>query len=86
MIVTMPVVHGLEEKVEAVAEGRSSVEELRLWLGERVQAVADANNAHVTELSDRAWILVAEWLDGLRDESSVRCELSEALAELAPRL
>ena len=77
----MQIAQQLIEAVTAFVEGRIALSELQLWLAERVQAIADLNDPHTTELSHELWILVGEWLDGLRDEPDVRAELAEFLAE-----
>jgi hypothetical protein len=81
----MTVAQELPDCVAAFVEGRITLPDLQVWLSERVQAIADANDPRTTELSDEVWILVAEWLDCLRDESSVRAELTEFLAQRGSR-
>ncbi|HYU20567.1 MAG TPA: hypothetical protein VEQ11_17895 [Chloroflexota bacterium] len=80
----MRVAQGLLERVIAFVEGRISLPEFQLWLAERVQRIADESDPHAAQWSDRAWILVGEWLDGLRDEPGVRAELKEFLGRQAP--
>ena len=78
------IAQALPEQVAAFIEGRASLSELQLWLAEYDQVIADADDARAAALSDYAWIFIGEWLDGLRDESSVRAELSQILAHQPP--
>jgi hypothetical protein len=80
----MRIAQALPEQVTAFIEGRISLSELQLWLAEYDQAIADANDPGAAELSDHAWIFIGEWLDGLRDEPSVRVEMSQVLAHQPP--
>jgi hypothetical protein len=79
----MKIAHELRERTAAFVDGRMSLPDLQLWLAEHIQAIADADDPHMTEWSDRAWILIGELLDGLRDEPSVRADLEEFLAPRA---
>ena len=79
----MNVAQELLDCATAFIEGRIALPELQLWLAGHVQVIADANDPRVTEFSHEAWILIGEWLDGLRDEPSVRAELREFLAQRA---
>lgn len=79
----MKIAQELRECVLGFVEGRISLPDLQLWLAGHVQAIADAPDLHAEALNDEAWILIAEWLDSLRDERSVRAELQEFLASHA---
>jgi hypothetical protein len=79
----MSVGQELLDTIAAFIEGRIALSDLQLWLAGHVQIVADAGDPDATELSDRAWIVVAEWLDGFRDEPNARAELAAFLRQRA---
>ncbi len=72
-------------RVTAFIEDRIPLSELQLWLAGRDQALADTEDPDSKELSDLLWIFIGEWLDCVRDESSVRAELIKVLAQQAAR-
>lgn len=81
----MKIAQELRERTAAFVDGRMSLPALQRWLAEHVQEIADVDDPQTTEWSDRAWILIGEWLDGFRDEPSVRAELAEFLAQRSAR-
>ena len=69
----------LREQARAYVECRSPLAELRSWLADHVQEIADAHDTALDELDGRLWSLISEFDLGHRDEASIRAELSKAL-------
>jgi hypothetical protein len=66
----------LEEVLQAFLDRRVTLDDLHGWLADRVQAVADANDATLGELVNRLWLLVIEFDEGHRSEELVREEIA----------
>ncbi len=81
----MNLTHALQDMLSAYLEGRMTLEQLRLWLAERVQVLADAGDSEATRLADQVWILLSEFDYGHRDEADVRAELQRELATVHTR-
>lgn len=76
----MNLTHELQDVLTAYLDGRMTLEQLRMWLAERVQLLADAGDASATHLADQVWIVLSEFDYGHRDEAEVRAELGRELA------
>ena len=70
----------VQEQIVAYLESRNSLDDLHYWLADHVQEIADVGDCEGRELADRAWILIAEFDAGHRDEDGVR----DALTDLPP--
>jgi hypothetical protein len=70
----------LQEEIRAYLSGRVTLDGLREWLDERMQAIEDADDDALDGLADRAWTLFAELDYGHRDELEVRRELLASLS------
>jgi hypothetical protein len=77
----MKVAQELFERTNAFVEGRVALPELYFWLAGNVQAISDANDPQVTELSDELWAVIGEWTDSLRDEASARADVADFLTQ-----
>ena len=62
-------------------QGTVTIEALRDWLADRVQAVADSDDPAVQQLAASAWILLAAYDYDYRDETEVRRAIAEGLRE-----
>jgi hypothetical protein len=69
----------LRAQIHSYVEGRSTLEDLRMWLADHVQEIADAGSAELDELDGLVWVLISELDYGHRDEAEVRELLAEAL-------
>jgi len=69
----------LRDRVRAYVDGRSSLADLRGWLADHVQDVADTRDPELNELDGQAWILISEHDYGHRDEASIKAALRRSL-------
>jgi hypothetical protein len=79
MEVTMNLAQELHQVVAEVLAGNYSPDDLHDWLVNNVQAVADADDQDLRRVVDRAWILLDEWYDEVREEASLRNALSDLI-------
>ena len=70
----------LRDRIQAYVAGQNSLDDLRDWLAEFAQDVADSDDAEVRELSGEAWVLMSEFDRGHRADDAVRHALAEYLA------
>lgn len=76
----MALTEEIRSEIEAVVHDERTLEDLRVWLAEHVQEVADLQNSEVENTADQAWMVLAEWFDGHRDEASTRGALAALIA------
>lgn len=74
----------LQARVRAYVEGQATLTDVRAWLAEHAQAIADAGDAALNELDGRAWILISEYDYGHRDEVGLRTALGELAGPRGP--
>jgi len=68
----------LEDLIRRYLLGTRTLEDVREWLLDHVQAVLDSSDPRLDELDGESWLLISEYDRRDRDEASIR----EALAQL----
>lgn len=69
----------LKQEIASVISGGKEVRALYDWLGSHVQTIADLDSPVLTDSADRAWIILAEYDAGLRDDDSARRALAKVV-------
>src|SRR5207247_1126770 len=77
---TLHLEEALHEKIARAASGKTEVRSLYDWLAAHAQAVIDEGDAALTRLSDRIWILLAEYDSGALTQDELRADLNDLLA------
>jgi len=77
---TMTLTTELEELIRCYLLGTRTMEDVREWLLDHVQAVLDSTDPRLEELDGESWLLISEYDRGDRSEASIR----EALAQFVP--
>ena len=72
----------LRSRIQAYLDNQISLKDLYHWEAVKAQAIVNVDEATFTELNDRVWILISEWFDSVRNEASVRAELTAMLEDL----
>lgn len=78
----MKLIREVQDVVSAYVCGKTSLEDVRDWLGRHVQAVADQGDTSLAGLYGEAWLLISEYDLGHRSEDSVRTELKRAISPM----
>ena len=75
----------LRDQICSYVAGDRGLIDLRLWLADHAQDIADSGDEQLDQLDGRAWILISELDYGHRDESEVRENLAAAVGALTFR-
>lgn len=77
----MDLARELHEGIRTYLAGRSSIEDLHMWLLDHAQEVADAfgSDASLRRLAGRAWLVISELDAGHTTEGAARRELADVL-------
>jgi hypothetical protein len=78
----MPLFEELKTTLEAYVDGRVPLSDLRRWLAEHVQEVAEREDPVLYDVNGLAWTLLAEYDYGHIDEGRLRDELREGMPNL----
>lgn len=76
----------LETQIRAYLTGAVSLLDLQDWLAAHVEAVAASETSEFQRIAGRTWLLIAEWLNGSREEDSIRDELTRVVAQVTQEL
>jgi hypothetical protein len=71
----------LRENLASYIRGEIPLSDVRLWLAGHVQAIADEDDPALDATEGLAWLLISEYDDRQRDESSIRFEMLRELAD-----
>ena len=71
----------LRDQIARYVSGNGSLAELRAWLADHVQQIADSNAPSLNELDGKAWILISEYDYGHRNADDLRKAFSALLDE-----